>query len=98
MARNSWFFTEPKDLKLSRSIIDAEVNEAKKELKIILRSEMLVKDVYLNFPGYEGRFSDNFFDLLPGESRKVTFYPNESDNIPSANDLQIISLNEMLLP
>ncbi len=38
-----------------------------------LTATRLAKDVYLSAPGLKGRFSDNFFDLLPGQSQDVAF-------------------------
>jgi beta-mannosidase len=98
LARNTWFFSAPKDMALPPGIIGFEVKEVKKEVKVFLLSDVLAKDVYLDFSGFEGRFSDNFFDLLPGESMLVTFFPGQRDHMPGQRDLKIFTLNDMLQP
>ena len=37
-----------------------------------LSSSKLAKDVFIQIPVQGARFSDNFFDLLPGENKKIT--------------------------
>ena len=33
---------------------------------------MLARDVFVEVPLQGARFSDNFFDLLPGETKRIT--------------------------
>jgi beta-mannosidase len=96
IADNTWFFTPHEELALSRPDISVEVRKEKKEVLIILRSVGLVKDLYLDFRGFEGRFSDNFFDLLPGEARQITFYPAQHDHLPDQANLKLFSLYDVL--
>jgi beta-mannosidase len=97
IAINTWFFAPPKTLGLFQPDISINVRTEKKLVKINLKSDVLVKDLYLDFTGFEGRFSDNFFDLLPGEARLITFYPAERDKFPDQVDLKLFSLNDLLL-
>ena len=43
---------------------------------ITVSSAKLAKNVFLQTDAL-GHFSDNYFDLLPGESRKITFTPKK---------------------
>jgi beta-mannosidase len=42
-------------------------------LVVRLTARRFAKDVYLEASGLEGRFEDNFFDLLPGQAKLVRF-------------------------
>lgn len=39
--------------------------------ELTLKSDQLARDVFIEIPVQGVRFSDNFFDLLPGVSRKI---------------------------
>lgn len=41
--------------------------------EITLKSDKLVRGVYLSVDGADGQFADNFFDLLPGKAVSVAF-------------------------
>ncbi|REC62058.1 glycoside hydrolase family 2 protein [Chryseobacterium pennae] len=61
-----FFFKSPKDLKLSKpQITIKEVSPTEIEVS----TDVLAKDVYLIG---DTHFSDNFFDLLPGTSKRIT--------------------------
>jgi beta-mannosidase len=45
---------------------------------VALSAEKLAKNVYLYWEGAEGFFSDNYFDLLPGEEKTIHFKPRPS--------------------
>ena len=40
-----------------------------------LSTDKLAKNIFLEIPGVEGRFSDNYFDLMPGVKKSLEFYP-----------------------
>lgn len=58
---------------------------------IEVRAERLAKNVLLEFPSADGHFSDNYFDLLPGETRRVQFLPRKAVTLTAA-DLQVLSV------
>ena len=90
LAQKTYFFTQPKNLNLTKPTIVAKVDKADKEWVITLKTDVLAKDLYLNFGGTEGEWSDNYFDLLPGQIRKITFKP-KNISLPLGK-LQLISL------
>ena len=67
------YFDKPKNLLLPDATPEVKVQKNEKGYMIRLSSKVLVKNVYLEYPGIEGHFSLNFFDLLPGESKEVLF-------------------------
>ncbi len=71
LSSNIFHFSELKRVNLPEPAIKSEVGE--KDGKIIVRLECarLAKDVYLSAAGFNGRFSDNFFDMIPGRRYEV---------------------------
>lgn len=65
IAQNNHFFAKPKDLKLVKPNINIKKISA---TEIEISTDVLAKDVYLIGSTH---FSDNFFDLLPGTSKKI---------------------------
>lgn len=49
-----------------------------------LRSDGLARDVFLELPVQGARFTDNYFDLLPGERKRIRI---ESPELPACPDL-----------
>jgi beta-mannosidase len=52
----------------------------------------MARNVYLQWEGTEGFFSENYFDLLPGEERKVTFSPKAKGQLPEEGKLRVKTL------
>ncbi|MGX5686299.1 beta-mannosidase [Chryseobacterium cucumeris] len=61
-----FFFSKPKDLKLSQP--DIKIRKIS-PTEIEISTNKLAKDIYLIG---DTHFSDNFFDLLPGTSKRIT--------------------------
>jgi beta-mannosidase len=72
LASNVQYFCEPKNLKLAKGEIKKVITETADGYSITLSSDKLVKDLCLS-ADLSGRFSDNCFDLLPGEKVTVSF-------------------------
>lgn len=70
-AEQGHYFVKAAELPLEQSHIS--VTEANGGRKITLRSDKLARFVQLTSET-EGVFSDNYFDLLPGETRTVEFF------------------------
>ncbi|MFZ4545645.1 MAG: beta-mannosidase, partial [Saprospiraceae bacterium] len=66
------YFAYPKFLKLPKPTITHQFEEQDGQIKITLRSDKLAKNVFLQTDAL-GHFDDNYFDLLPGESKEVYF-------------------------
>jgi len=65
IAQNTYFFSKPKDLKLTKPAITIQKISS---TQIQVSTDVLAKDVYLIG---DHHFSDNFFDLLPNTSRII---------------------------
>ncbi|BAP30706.1 beta-mannosidase [Chryseobacterium sp. StRB126] len=79
-----FFLAKPKDLKLSRPNITIKKISP---TEIEVSTDVLAKDVYLIG---DAHFSDNFFDLLPGTSKRITLSR-------SLDKVEMISLFDTLI-
>ena len=79
----------PKDLKLTPQEIQQEIIWKKDHFEVTLLANHFHVNVWLNSQ-MTGKWTDNFFHLIPGETKTVSFYP-EQDN--SLMQLQVLSLN-----
>jgi beta-mannosidase len=75
------YFVKPKDLRLENVDITKKIIKSDDGFTIELSSSTLQKDVFL-YSDDTGRFKDNYFDLLPNETKEVKFITNaESINL-----------------
>lgn len=79
---NVFYFSKTKDLELPMVQITQEIKKETNRWTITLYSEKLARNVFLEFDGLEGHFSDNYFDLLPGQKRELTFLPKGNSTDP----------------
>jgi beta-mannosidase len=95
IAEKLFYFVSPKDLQLEKEIPQIQIQQTDKEVEIFLSSHSLIKNLMLSCNDVDGNFEDNFFDLIPGENRKVIFHPSDSF---SADELkfEMIMLNNLI--
>lgn len=95
MSSNVFHFSPLKRVDLPKPDIRCEVLTRDGRQVVRLHTSKLAKNVYLSAPGIPGRFSDNFFDLLPDRPGEVEFI---SDQTAAAEGLRaalkIISLRD----
>jgi beta-mannosidase len=72
VSRNIYFFRPFKELKIPVPQIDYIIAAADSGFNIELTTDKLAKNVYLQIGDETGFFSDNYFDMLPGE--KITVH------------------------
>ncbi|PYT04137.1 MAG: beta-mannosidase [Acidobacteria bacterium] len=73
VSSNRLFFRPFKELTLPAPHVTTEVARAQGGFTVTLRSDKLARAVYLSAAGLEGAFSDNYFDLIPGQEVRVEF-------------------------
>ncbi|MEL7145371.1 MAG: glycoside hydrolase family 2 protein, partial [Bacteroidota bacterium] len=71
IASNIHYFLPFKELNLPKPDLSYEVSADKNGFAVTLETDVLAKNVYLS-TGTSQNFSDNYFDLLPGEAKTVT--------------------------
>lgn len=95
LARRLYYPLEPKELRLPpfKPLTEVRVTEGK--MVLTLSTETLAKDLYIRTPDeWQGaRLSDNFFDLLPGETKTVTITHPAITPHSSPSDLHFQTLN-----
>jgi beta-mannosidase len=70
---NRHFLVPIKDLRMEPVVPEMDVAViGERELRVVLNTTAYAYFVHLAIPGENARFSDNYFDLEPGESRYVT--------------------------
>jgi beta-mannosidase len=65
---NSLFFLSPKSLELPSPQITSDLTGANGVFHLRLSSNVLARDVYISTGSFDATYSDNYFDLLPGET------------------------------
>ena len=65
------FFYWPNKLNLPQTNIKTTVKYADGKYTVTLTSPKLAKDVFVEIPVLGARYTDNFFDLLPGEKKVI---------------------------
>ncbi len=97
IARKLHYFEYPSKLILSEPTISFKLSKEKNKYILSLKSNVLAKGVFISTTtGIEGKYSDNYFDLLPNEEKKVIFEPNSGNN--DMIDFTIRSYRYKLLP
>ena len=69
--RQIFFPLKTKDLNLPDVKISKTVKVKKGLIEVTLKADKLAKDVFIEIPVQGAKFSDNFFDLLPNETKIV---------------------------
>lgn len=91
VADNHHFFEQPRKLNLKPVNMIRSVIKSDKGYKVTLSVDYLARHVYLNIENTHGWWSDNFFDLIPGNSKTVFFETSEDIN-DFENKLKVTSL------
>ena len=89
------YFAPPKDLQLEKPEISVQVSEEKGNFIIQVSSDKLVKNLFLSAVGFPGRFSNNFFDVLPGKAYTVSI-PKNGDLKDFEKKLKLMHLQQTM--
>ena len=91
------YFTRPARLDLPTPGLRIAVAAHADGYRLEIRTERLAKDIFLSFEGSRGSFSDNFFDLMPGEKKVVLYKTDEIMSDPE-NRVSIRTLSDLRRP
>jgi beta-mannosidase len=83
LSRRIFYLVPPRKLSLPRTEVRIQIKQVNDGYELSLQSAKLAKSVYLRAAA-NGRFSDNYFDLLPGERRTVLFKTEQILDTPEA--------------
>jgi beta-mannosidase len=73
LAENNYYFSKPKDLALPAASISYDIKKQGDLYMVTLSATHLTRYVNLAVGDENIVFSDNYFDLLPGRPRQITF-------------------------
>lgn len=100
LAKQIVYFAPPRELNLAIPHIQTSCSHDANDYIISISDTSLLKNVYLTID-IPGHFSDNFFDLIPGDTLQVKFSPAETmtSKLPGpeafADRLKILTLNTL---
>jgi beta-mannosidase len=84
VARNLLFFAKARDLALVAPALTTAVEVQGETAAVRVTARAFARAVWLTTRDGAGVFSDNFFDLLPGETATVTWTPPAEEGPPDA--------------
>ncbi|HJX00490.1 MAG TPA: glycoside hydrolase family 2 protein [Terriglobales bacterium] len=97
ISRNLYFFSKMKDVRLPQPEIKANIENAGEAYRVMLQSSQIARDVYVSFGDVDATFSDNYLDLLPGESVQIDVHSKASlEQLRQA--IKVMSLYDAFLP
>ncbi len=71
IASENFWFDVPKNLNLPTTDVKYSIKTEPGNWTISMKAARLAKDVFIEVPPMGAKFSDNFFDLLPGEKKTI---------------------------
>jgi len=77
LAERYCYLAYPKDLKLPKAEPTLKVSEADGQICLEVTTDAFAKDLQVYCTNGMGNFSDNFFDLEAGQTKRIVFIPNE---------------------
>ena len=83
IAEMIYCFDKPKDMNIQSPRLESSVNLD--DNSVTISTDVFAKGVYLQFEGVDATFSDNYFDMVPGETKVVQF----SDVSTATNTLNL---------
>jgi beta-mannosidase len=72
ISRNLVYLAPTKEIHLKPAVLNVEATGGNGSYKVRITSPVLARSVYLSFGNLDVKVSDNYFDLLPGETATVT--------------------------
>ena len=90
IAERYCYLVYPKDLNLPKADVKYSMKEENGETVIELTTDVFAKDVQIYTLSGQGSFSDNFFDLGAGETKRIVCKIDE----PAVTDFEIRCLND----
>ena len=73
LANSNFFFVPEKEMNLQKPVISTKTTIKGNMATLTLKSDKLAKNIFISFEGIKGSYSDNYFDLLPGVTKVITF-------------------------
>jgi beta-mannosidase len=72
VSRNLTYLAPVKEVHLKPATLNVETTNADGKIRIRVTSPVLARSVYVSFGNLDVKVSDNYFDVLPGETAEIT--------------------------
>ena len=97
VARNVLYFARPREINLPAAQLTTEIVAYQKGYVVRVSSNTLARVVAISFGDIDAELSDNYFDLLPGES--VSVHIDSKSNLATLKAaMRVISLSDATTP
>lgn len=93
VASNNYFLTRYKEIDFPKANITLQSVPAKDGFEVTVESDVFARGVFLSIEGIDNFFSDNYFDLLPGEPVRIQVR-TALDKATFDKQLQSVSISE----
>jgi len=80
------YFSYPKDQELPEARVSSKIKTFDGKCEVTLSAKQLARDIFVEIPVQGAKFTDNFFDLLPGQTKKIII---TSDKIKKAEPVAL---------
>jgi len=80
ISSNDYFFVKPKELALPKQDYSIKLEKIENNHIIEIESKSFLYRFYMICCNDSGVFSDNYFNMLPGQKRKIVFSPSNENN------------------
>ncbi|MCC5931742.1 MAG: glycoside hydrolase family 2 protein [Cyclobacteriaceae bacterium] len=71
LSESIWYPVKPKALQLPKARLEKSMTQGKDYIEIVLKTDKLIKNLYLSITDRSPYFSDNYFDMLPGSTKTI---------------------------
>ncbi|MDR3250165.1 MAG: glycoside hydrolase family 2 protein [Tannerella sp.] len=92
-ASNNYFLTRYKEIDFPKATITKTIVAADNGFDVTLASDVFARGVFLSVEGTDNFFSDNYFDLLPGEPKTIRVSTNLS-KAEFGKQLETVSISD----
>ncbi len=97
VASQVFYPIDPKEMRLPTAQIEYDIYVRDGELTLELSSPVLVKDLFIETPEWQGaRYSNNFLDILPGQTYEITISHSAITEGTTQDKLRFTCLNDIL--
>ena len=86
LSEEIYYFNYPKDQELPMAKVTYKVKQMDGKCEVTLSTKQLARDIFIEIPVQGVRFTDNFFDLLPGQTKKIVI---TSDKIKKGEPVEL---------
>lgn len=86
LSEEIYYFCYPKEQELPETKVSYKMKQTDGKCEVTLSAKQLARDIFIEIPCKGAHFTDNFFDLLPGQTKKIVI---TSDAIKKSESVKL---------